>query len=326
MRLSERREHAASKLEELKKGLDRAKSLIDRRACVYATGSYGRLEAGPGSDLDLFILSQEDEKRKSLLSNLDETLLKADLIEATRRHDIPDFDGDGRYLVGYTVAGLTRTLGTPEDDVENTFTARLLLLLEGAPLLREDMFDEAVEKVLGAYWRDYEDHADRFEPAFFINDTLRLWRTFCVNFEARTGGYPEELKPKRRLKNFKLKYSRMLTCHSMLMYLLAMFNEKQTVSVDDAISAVKLTPTGRVEALAIHPGASKAHRELSGLLDLYDSFLQLTAGHEDEALVHFKDKHTAKPLMEQAEAFGDAIARALHLMGDGTRLYRLMIV
>ncbi|MGP9821365.1 nucleotidyltransferase domain-containing protein [Salinarimonas sp. NSM] len=326
MRLSERREHAGSKLSELRRSLDRARTLIQGKACVYATGSYGRLEAGPSSDLDLFILSGQDANSTPLLSRLDETLVKASLIEATRQHGISEFDGDGRYLVGYTVANLTQTLGTPEDDVENTFTARLLMLLESMPLLGEEMFDGFLAEVFGAYWRDYEDHADSFEPAFFINDILRLWRTFCVNFEARTRDYPEQAKPKRRLKNFKLKYSRMLTCYSALMFMQAIFNEKGTVSLADAVAMAKLSPTTRLEALASHSGAEMARDDLQNLLAMYDSFLQLTAGKEDEALALFRDKQSAKPLMDEAERFGDAIARTLRTVGEGTRLYRLMIV
>src|SRR6185437_13576645 len=116
------------------------------KACVFATGSFGRREAGPYSDLDLFIAGKSDGnpggdgKEGSLLKRLDEICIKADLIEATRELKIPEFSGDGRYLTHYSVHEFTKTLGTPEDDVTNTFTARLLLLLESCPLLESTVY------------------------------------------------------------------------------------------------------------------------------------------------------------------------------------------
>jgi hypothetical protein len=117
---------------------------------------------------------------------------RRDLIEMTRELRIPEFSGDGRYLVHYSVDDFTETLGTPEDDVTNTFTARLLLLLESRVLLEESVYRDVTEEVIAAYWRDYEDHKTDFMPAFLANDILRLWRTFCVNYEARTERVPDD--------------------------------------------------------------------------------------------------------------------------------------
>jgi hypothetical protein len=80
--------------------------------------------------------------------------------------NFPEFSGDGRYLDHHTVTDFTKTLGTAEDDVANTFTARLLLLLESHPLLETIVYQEIVEEVIAAYWGDYEDHRNTFMPAF----------------------------------------------------------------------------------------------------------------------------------------------------------------
>jgi predicted nucleotidyltransferase len=172
--------------------LKKADRIARGKACVYATGSFGRGEASKHSDLDLFILGRGDGKpgldgkEGSALSRLDEILVKAELIEVTRQLKIPEFSGDGRWLVHYSLYDFTHTLGTPEDDVTNTFTARLLLLLESCPLVEDAVYKEVTNDVIAAYWRDYEDHKSAFMPAFLANDILRLWRTFCVNYEART--------------------------------------------------------------------------------------------------------------------------------------------
>jgi hypothetical protein len=52
-----------------------------------------------------------------------------------RKLGIPDFSGEGEYLTHHTIEEIVDTLGKPEDDVNNTFTARLLLPLESRPLL-----------------------------------------------------------------------------------------------------------------------------------------------------------------------------------------------
>jgi predicted nucleotidyltransferase len=138
--LADRRVTTAARIETIREKLKATERLASGKACVYATGSFGRCEASAHSDLDVFIVGKRDGrpgpegKEGSLLKNLDEICIKADLIEVTRQLEIPEFSGDGRYLVHYSVHEFTKTLGSPEDDLTNTFTARLLLLLESRPL------------------------------------------------------------------------------------------------------------------------------------------------------------------------------------------------
>lgn len=100
------------------------------------------------------------------------------------------------------------------------------------------VYQEIIEEVIAAYWRDYEDHKTDFMPAFLANDILRLWRTFCVNYEARTVREPDETKAKGKLKNYKLKHSRLLTCYSAILFLLAVYARQQTVKPSDAVAMI----------------------------------------------------------------------------------------
>jgi hypothetical protein len=187
--LARRRTQSSARITKLRQNLKPAERIAAGKACVYATGSFGRGEASIHSDLDLFIVGKRngtpgrDGVEGSLLKRLDDIRVKADLIEVTRKLGIPEFSGDGRYLTHYSVHEFTKTLGTPEDDVTNTFTARLLLLLESRPLIGDAVYDDIIQEVVAAYWRDYADHKSAFMPAFLANDILRLWRTFCVNYE-----------------------------------------------------------------------------------------------------------------------------------------------
>lgn len=323
--IEERRIRSQSRLTELQKSLGEADTKARDKACVYLTGSFARGEASEHSDLDIFIVGKGKGTERAL-SRLDEICIKADLIEATRTLQFPDFSGDGAYLVHHTVGDLVSTLGTPEDDASNTFTARLLLLLESEPLLGTPIYDEIIGEVVAAYWRDYEDHKTDFMPAFLANDILRLWRTFCVNYEARTRTEPERKKAKRKLKNYKLKHSRLLTCYSALVYLLAVFRQQDTVHPEDVIDMIRMSPTERLEWLAAdeHFAAAKPHAE--AVLRRYERFLEDTNVAEDELIDDFLDREKSKAYMESANELGNEMFELLAATGDNSSFYRLLVV
>ncbi|MBX3198674.1 MAG: nucleotidyltransferase domain-containing protein [Labilithrix sp.] len=85
--LAQRRNETNDRLNELRAALGEAERIAANRACVYATGSFGRIEAGQNSDLDLFIVGRVADGRRAL-SRLDEICMKAELIETTRRLEI----------------------------------------------------------------------------------------------------------------------------------------------------------------------------------------------------------------------------------------------
>lgn len=148
--LTDRRERTNIRFGQLKDLLKSAEEILANKACVYVTGSVARGEAGQHSDLDLFIVGVENEKQQRSLSRLDEILLKAQLIEKSREVTFPDFSGDGEYLAYYSRDELLKRLGTRDDDAENTFTARLLLLLESRPLLGQEAYDSVIDNVIAS--------------------------------------------------------------------------------------------------------------------------------------------------------------------------------
>lgn len=328
--VDKRRAETKDRLQALREKLGNAAKVARDRACVYVTGSFGRGEASSFSDLDLFIagrtadpLDGQDQRRRAL-SRLDEICVKAELIDATREMKFPEFSGDGEYLVHYTVEQLVKTLGHPNDDASNTFTARLLLLLESKPLVGDEVYWEAIDHVIAAYWGDFADHSSDFVPAFLANDILRIWRTFCVNYEARTAKEPDERKAKRKLKNYKLKHSRLLTCYSALAYLLAIFASRRTVKPDDVRKMVSFTPTQRLEGLVEEFGTS---REMVGkLLSAYEKFLTNTEAPEGELVARFMDPAISRGYFGEAAEFGDLVWQLVDGIGKGTRFHRLLMV
>jgi len=326
--LNQRRAYSNHRVGELQVGLDSAEHICAGKACVYTTGSFGRGEAGEHSDLDLFIVSltTDDDPPESKLGRLDEILIKADLIECTRKLNFPEFSGDGEYLFRHSVHQLVDSLGKRNDDAENTFTARLLLLLESRPLLGKDAYRIVTDNTIAAYWRDYADHKNDFMPAFLANDILRLWRTLCINYEAGTFTEPEEEKAKRKLKNFKLKHSRLLTCYSALLYLLYIYEKRKTVSPEAAREMVELTPTMRLEFLLDQKDLAPVHGKLSLLVEKYESFLRTSNQSKKVLVTQFLDKDQAKNLLLEASQFGDLVFQVLADIGKTSRFHRLLVV
>lgn len=330
--IGKRREFTIGKIKKLKKHLSRSDNFLGSNACVYSTGSFGRHEAGENSDLDVFIVSRpisicngSSIEQASALRLLDEICLKAALIKATKELSIKEFDGDGRYLVHYTTHDLIANLGSPDDDAANTFTARLLLLLESAPLAGEEVYGAIIDDVIGAYWKDYNDHKHNFVPAFLANDILRLWRTFCVNYEARTNSDTTEKNIKRRQKNYTLKHSRLLTCFSGLLFLLATFKINKTVRPDDVKRMVSLSPTGRLEWMLREGKLSDASNEISDILERYERFL-VAKSDDNKFRQMFETSEDTKQNMADAQAFSESVFIAINKIGENNIFHRLLLV
>lgn len=336
--IAERRIYTESRTRDLRLALDKAEVILGDKACVYATGSFGRLEASEKSDLDLFIVgySKDDDDgqgiKKSKLSILDEILVKAELISAIRQLKIPDFDGDGKYLGHYSVDEFTKTLGKPDDDARNTLTGRLLLFLESRPLLGEEVYNQIIGEVIAAYWGDYQAHKENFLPAFLVNDILRLWRTLCVNYEANTrNALDYDKKLKRKVKNYKLKHSRMLTCYSALIYLLGIYRLHDTVSIENAKNMTRLTPIERLDWIAEESFFETAKGIIKNLRSQYEIFLENTSQGDDSLKEFFADRHKGEQLMQESYLFGDLIFETMMSVGEGSekkhsKLLRLMVV
>ena len=292
---------------------------------IYVTGFFGRLEASPYSDVDAFIAGHAGSSQRTI-SRLDEISLKADLIAAVKAMDLPEFDGDGDYLRYYSSGDLLEGIGRRTDDHDNTSTARLLLLLESRPLMGARAYLEVRDEVIAEYWRDYERHKGEFSPIFLINDILRFWRTLCVAYEMRTTLRDEdEDAGKRRLNNYKLKHSRVLTCFSTILALLAIYRTNGTVTTRDAQRIVGIEPLER-----LFEGVDRDNRKLVSALDdargAYEVFLEHTAIDKHELRQNFRDSKYHHERKREASNFGDAVYKALMCYEDEGSIFRRVVV
>ena len=193
-------------------------------------------------------------------------------------------------------------------------------------LVEEAVHAEVIKDVVAAYWGDYEEHSADFAPAFLANDILRLWRTFCVNYEARTERQPDEKKWKRKTKNYKLKFSRLLTCYSALLYLLFIFGNNRTVHPADVLQMVAPKPTQRIENIYQLSASDEVKRCLQKLLERYDNFLRVTDVPEADLIKQFADKKFSAKHFEEARDFGTSVFEALTRIGSNNEFHRLLVV
>ncbi|HAN47764.1 MAG TPA: hypothetical protein DCQ20_02625 [Nitrospira sp.] len=321
--LEERRKKTKDRLTKLAEELGAvgASAIVDKRACVYATGSVGRGEMSDKSDLDVFIV--RDHSLPSPLTNLEEIRLKARLIEVSRKLEFPEFSDDGEYVKTYDVKkDMLEKLGTKHDDYENVFTARLLLLLESRPVVGLDIYDRTIQDLIAAYWRDYPQNSAIFQPVFLMNDILRFWKTLCLNYEERTSGAKAG---KRRLLNYKLKHSRLLTCYSAIVYLLTAFRaESGTISDQVARQMVEASPTQRLEYVASQRPETAAL--VQRILDNYAKFLG-TCDEEKKALTEkFTESEFKKARFAEARDFGNDVFGLVMQLGKDSDLLRYLVV
>jgi predicted nucleotidyltransferase len=331
--LKKARSESTGRFEALRTELSEAERLIAGRACVYATGSFGRLEAGPLSDLDLFIVvtTQHSDKGKiRQLDGIEEIKLKYHLITAVERQGIAKFDAGGRYLESHGIEDFVLALGSRNDDFQNTLTGRLLLLLESRPLLGGDIYDRLLNDVVNAYFLDYPANKTKFVPSFLINDILRMWRTFCVNYEFDRKKGNDDIK----IKNLKLKFARMITCYSAILYLLSRHVGAGSVSPEDVKAMVALTPTERLEqlqrgsCLADPDAQSIFAARIDRVIGEYSRFLELTHRPKEHVLAEYREQ--AANWKMSSYRFGQEFAEAVAMLGtskgefDG--LYRMILI
>lgn len=148
----------------------------------------------------------------------------------------------------------------------------------------------------------------------------------CVNYEARTERSPDEKRIKRKTKNYKLKFSRMLTCYSALLYLLAIYQRDGTVSPADARVMTSLSPTKRLEWLLAQHAVAHAHEDIRDLLAQYENFLAITCVGEKDLIKQFTNRDVGRRHIAEASKFGDAMFRALMEIGNESALHRLIVV
>jgi hypothetical protein len=326
--------------------------------CLYACGSAGRGELGASSDLDLFVVKLEAGTR------IDEVLAQAAVVRMMAEGGLEPPSNDGRFLKLHCVDDLESRLGGVADDPENTFTARMLLLLESRPFYGDAAYDALVQRVLRAYWRNADTHPTDYLPIVLVNDIVRYWRVLLLNYESKyeakkgkldarqrridSAGYSEKkaageqaslqrdcdaLDREKPFASYKLSLARCMTCYSMIARLLVDAETRDAqnphVSLEAAVRMVRSTPVARIQEvrdLSSRAGDATAATQANQLLAIYRRYLEVRELADTEVKGRLAEASFQRKLLDDAVEFGKAMFDLLQTLGAKSPLYRFVVV
>jgi len=289
---------------------------------IFVTGSYARSEASEFSDIDLFFVSSKEMKKLDD-PNITSLRLFSRVVSICDDLNFPRFSNDGEYLKILEKPTILDHLGDRDDDYLNHFTARLLMILESKCVSGQDTYDAVLKDILEAYFRDYPDHPKNFQPTFLVNDILRFWKTLCLNYENKRNqpGSDSSRRIAQKIKNLKLKFSRMLTCFGSICYIVSQNGE---IDHQDIMQMSQLSPLERLEHAA--KNFPSVQTELAGAVREYEWFLNLTNVQEDELRAQFSDIALRTEAFDRAAKFGDCIYEITRTIAEENRYLRFLLV
>ena len=273
--------------------------------CVYACGSLGRLEMTRNSDLDLFFVSMHSSDRDPMKKNLNRYLFFGKMYDINREMGFPDPSKEGEYWEFINKEDFL-DIGSRKEDFNNSFTTRLLLILESKPIYNEDAYNRLVKETVYKYFTDYEEHKNPFYPLFLMNDIQRYWYTLTLNYEYRRD--EKDNVNKKNWKRLKLKYARLITCFSMLACLY-----HKNITPDYVIKCINMTPFERLDSLAAEN--SSIIEIVEKIKTEYEWFLSLRKNNENR----FDDKDFRDMAFQRADKFHNLVVG--QLLGRLSQVY-----
>ena len=303
---------------------------ITERACVYVTGSLARDEAGKGSDIDLFIVDQITDSPRAKLTAVEYARLVSALDELRANARFRPFSRGGFFLKVHSFDAMVAKIGDPDDDAQNAFTARMLLLINSRSLINQAAYDDMRRRALDAYWLTAGpertsiviDAAELRFPVMLINDLLRWWGVVALNFERthRFDFFQGRLKPmeQRRVANLKLRYARMLAVYSVLMAISARSTE-DGISRHDTEAILDMTPLERL--LDLGSQRPDLARQIESLIHQYADYLAFMSGTEDALHAKVAEDDAWKPIKARAYTFHRDFSLLYYEIGKGKLIF-----
>lgn len=218
---------------------------------VGVNGSYARREVTKGSDVDLFVLYEDQSKDHALKY---QERLRCQLKSAG--YVMPA--ANGVFDEPLSLNTLLRKIGGL-DDTNKHITRRMLLLLEGEWIFNKEKFETTRRKLLKAYMP----FTLREEQIclFLLNDVIRYWRTICVDFEFKT----RDDRKARAIRLIKLRFSRMLLFIAGVLAIGETYNRSASDKLKTLNNMLELPAIERIQTIA----GDRA----SPTLELYADFL-----------------------------------------------------
>lgn len=322
MELTKHKVFSEDKIKKLRCLISRIPEIKHNKLCIFATGSYGRLEASEHSDIDLFFL---DTSKDTPISNIDTVLINAKIIKICRKLAFPEFSKDGLYLKPHCLSDIKENLGSPADDYKNFYTTRMLLLLESQFLYNQALFEQCIDEIIDCYYVDFHNHTNDFQPIFLANDIIRFWKTLCLNYEHRRIRKNKDDSNDINIahsKNLKLKFSRKLICFS---FILKLIDISKPISKEQVKKIAYMTPITRLQSIQENPKNSDLVSDIQDIIDDYQWFINHTQVDSKEMLDWIENKKTRDEAFKKSNEFGKNIYNVLNKIDMNNLVLKLLI-
>lgn len=243
-----------------------SKEINSKDFCIVSTGSFSRGEASSESDLDYFVIIDEEKfpdnyfekKGDGILSPLQSFSTPLNKIIKNLVPKDPGDTGTFGLEAIISIQELTSNLGGTKDN-NKSFTRRMLFLLEGKYLFNETLFETFRKQLVEQYIK--ESVSDHHLSRFFLNDIIRFYRTMATDFEYKVF----EDGKNWGVRNIKLAFSRKLLYFAGLIVIAETAQKTRVKKIEETLEFLRMTPIERI----IYCAGRKSEQALH----LYNYFL-----------------------------------------------------
>lgn len=303
---------------------------VASRTCIYVTGSMARGEATEGSDLDLFVVDALNEGDRRL-NHVETAHLVAHLDNVREDAGFRPFSRGGEFVRTLSMQDLITLIGDPQDDALNTFTARMLLLINSRPLTNYDAYARSRELVLDKYWIPQAPRAD-FRPIMLLNDLRRWWGVLCLNFERFNpyyvvDAYSAQPTTERRVSNLKLRFARLMAAYTPILGLIYASTDDGIIDRATCDEILLLSPVERLLTIQEGSGSDSRVGELvREVIDAYNMYLIFMNRAKEELFRSVSQPDTWRIQKDLAYDFHKKFFSLFVAVGQGKNLFEYSIL
>jgi len=214
--------------------------ILDSIETIAVSGSLGRMEFLPESDVDLIIVAKDN-----LYAHHDSLMALSETIwNSVREAGYCTSKPDGIFARPVTTLELCdpATIGKL-DEQPALFGKRIQLLLDSQPICNDDNFKRLQSRILTRYELPPEEN-NPDQAAYLVNDLLRYQRALAMRYQFQLKDIPLQW----RLLNAKFRHSRFIN-HFGLLLLLGEMTRQPVAKAEWLRKALNWTPLERIAAV-----------------------------------------------------------------------------
>ena len=296
------------KISKLRRKLESEAALNE--VLVVVCGSYARREVTSGSDLDYFMVSQDDQK-------IDSKKVKKAVKQALTELNIPTPASGGAFGKTITRKSLLAMAGGNRE-TNGSLTRRMLYLLEGDYLTEKQKFEELRKEIIQTYIK--ETPKLHQIALFLLNDIIRYWRTIAVDYAFKVG---HANKP-WAIRNIKLIFSRKLLYASGLFSVACTRDLEEPDKIKKLVTYFSMPPMHRMIEIC-------SPLETQNLRNMYGEFLAALNSIDNRKVLETLDSNDRNnelftQLKTEGESFSDELMRLFFNTFDETHPIRKAVL